>query len=84
MEAVSSILVKTRIFILSSVAERRRENVSKLKFNHWLTSCKSAELASRLKFVRRELGRDGGRSFVTYMQDGDSNVAVEGKGNLAR
>ena len=33
-----------------------------MKFNYWLTGCKSAELASRKKSVRRELmGRDGGK-----------------------
>ena len=42
-EVVSSILVNTRICIIASVAE----SLVLVKFNLWLTSCKSAVLASR-------------------------------------
>ena len=43
-EVVSSILVKNIICVLSFVQSGKRE---KIKFNHWVKSCKSAELASR-------------------------------------
>ena len=49
--------------------------------NQWLTSCKSAELASQWKFERREPGRDG--KILSYNRK-DGNVALGGIGNLAR
>ena len=41
-----------------------------IKLHHWLTSCKSAELASRYKIVRRERGRDG-KILSDHRQDGN-------------
>ena len=46
-----------------------------------LTSCKSAELTSRYKIVRREPGR-GGKILRDHRQDG--NAAVGGIGNVTR
>ena len=43
------------------------------KFNHWLTSCKSAEFASRYKIVRREPGRDE-KILSDHRQDGNDEV----------
>ena len=67
---MSSILLKTIIPILASVAKS-------VKFNHWVTS---AELALRLKFVRREPERDG-KMLRDHRQD--DNVAIGNVGNLA-
>ena len=52
--------------------EKQNLKACKVKFNHWLTSCKSAELA---------LGRDK-KILCDHRQDG--NVAVGGIGTLAR
>ena len=57
----------------SGVRSGKRENASKVR--------KGTELASQLKFVRREPGRDG-KILRFHGQDG--NVAVGGIGDLAR
>ena len=49
------------------------EQVAYRAYNHWLTSCKSAELASRHKIVRREPGRDG-KILCDHRQDGHDEV----------
>ena len=71
-ETVSSTLVKIGIFIVASVAESVRTR--RIKLNHWLTNCKSAELASRYTSIRRERGTDG-KIIRDYRKD--VNVAVE-------
>ena len=50
----SSILDRSVPFILASVAESARKRVSKIQ--RWLTTCMSAELASRWKIVGENRG----------------------------
>ena len=47
--------------------------LSVVKFNRWLTSCKSAGLASRKKNLRREPGRDG-KILCDRRQDGNDEI----------
>ena len=53
------------------VFKSRRVRYARL--NHWLTSCKSAELVSRQKILRREPGRDG-KILSDHRQDCNNEV----------
>ena len=63
-----------------SVAKSARTR--EVKFNHGLTKCKSAELASRYKNHRREPGIDV-KIFSDHKRQ-DGNTAVGEIGNRAR
>ena len=83
MSSILLLLVETIICRFSVFRSGKRENVSKKNptIYYWLTSCTSAELASRLKTIKRELpGRDG-KILRDHTQE--CNVAVGGIGNLA-
>ena len=75
---MSSILDKIRSFIQTSIPESVRMCVS-INYNHWLTACKRAELASQKEKPTREPGREE-KILSDNRQDG--NVVIGGIGNL--
>ena len=74
------------MFFLSSVTERKRDNVSEVKFNHfyWLTSCTTARVLS-LHSYKNPYGENRGEMGRYFVATGRmATLQLVGLVNLAR